>query len=327
MKLVQLVIENFRGAPDGVYSFVDPGTGAPRPLTIITGGPRSGKTALIEAIAAIKECIGAYGAPPEPARLLRRGARSGSIAATWLFSADEMERTRAPEPTWTAEVKLGEGLVLPVFGGGMRTLFAAYSDDPARAKFEYFPSNRRLSFAAAPPLPAASEARLRLGKSPDKYGSVRRALIELAQGEGLRAVELLRARGVLLESDCADALAPYKKSLAGLLPDLRLLGVETRDSGPAVLFERRDGGVLGIEELSESEQQAVLFCVTFVKIGLNHSIVLIDEPELHVHAAERARILAAIAGLGADNQLIVATGADEIVSAAPPQRLIRLGGR
>jgi hypothetical protein len=327
MKLLELAVDNFRGAPNGVYSFADPLTGGPRAVTIVTGPPASGKTALLEAIAALKECVGAYGSPPALETLLHEGAVEGSISARFWLSPDEMQRARAPEPVWSTEVRLGKNEVLPLPPGGIRSLLSRFDPDPARAKVEYFPANRRLSFRANAAADPVLEARLRLAKSPDKYAGVRQALVDVGAGEGLRAVELIRARGVVTWSECPDELAPYRNCVASLAPDLRLRGLETRPGGVAVLFERRDGRVIPIEELSESEQQAVLFAVTFVRIGLANSIVLIDEPELHIHADARAPFLAALSSLGSDNQLIVATGSHEIVAAAAEWQVVRLGAR
>ena len=56
-----------------------------------------------------------------------------------------------------------------------------------------------------------------------------------------------------------------------------------------------------------------------LRIGLAQSIVLFDEPQLHIHVADQAKFLEMLIGLGSDNQWIVASGSSEImVSAAPP---------
>src|SRR3954468_15356408 len=82
MKLTRLVLENFRGAPSGNWSFTGP-DGAPLDTVIVTGPASSGKTAFLEAIAALKESVGAYDMPPATRRLLRRGASAGKVEGTW----------------------------------------------------------------------------------------------------------------------------------------------------------------------------------------------------------------------------------------------------
>jgi hypothetical protein len=71
--------------------------------------------------------------------------------------------------------------------------------------------------------------------------------------------------------------------------------------------------------LPHAEQQAVLVAATFEMLGLDHSIVLVDGPELHQSAAGVAAFARGILDLGADNQVIFATGsanlADELAFA------------
>src|SRR5689334_1977189 len=126
MKLLTLTLENFRGAPDGAYSFTHPSTGKPHDLTLITGAPASGKTSILEAIAAVKELVGGYGPPPDPARLRRSGSARGKIAATWLLTEQEAREAEAKEPTLVTEVSLADGPA-PLFDPGVRSLFAAYA--------------------------------------------------------------------------------------------------------------------------------------------------------------------------------------------------------
>jgi len=82
--------------------------------------------------------------------------------------------------------------------------------------------------------------------------------------------------------------------------------------------------VVALERLSAFEQQGVLFAASFWRTGLEHSVVLVDEPELHVHPREHARFLRAIVGLGTDNQVIVATGSSALLRDASPSQIIDL---
>jgi predicted ATPase len=87
---------------------------------------------------------------------------------------------------------------------------------------------------------------------------------------------------------------------------------------------RRTKEVVGPDDLSEGEAQAVLFALAFRAFGLRGSLVLVDEPELHIHASRRVPFLHGLIGLGPDNQLIVATGAAELLNAADPGQVIDL---
>src|SRR5262245_46556093 len=111
MKLLRLSLDNFRGAPNGEWSFTHPTTGAPLDVIYVTGPAASGKTTFLEAIISLKESVGAYGVPPDPERLLRRGAKSGRIEGTWQLTAEEMARAEVAQTTVSARLDLGEGLV------------------------------------------------------------------------------------------------------------------------------------------------------------------------------------------------------------------------
>lgn len=327
MKLLRLVLDNFRGAPNGAYSFTHPSTGAPVDTVLITGPASSGKTSLLEAIAALKESVGAWGSPPSATRLVRRGAARGAIEGTWLLTASEVERAGAKQATIVTRFELGADATPPDLDIGLRDLFKAYDHDPMHGKFEYFPSNRALAArAGAERRDLAGEAHQRLGSSPTKYASTKRALLDLALRDGVKTLEESASRGLLFRSDQRDSLVQYKRDLAGMLPHLRLLGVEMEGGAPELCFERDDGVRLILDDLSDSEKQAVLFVATFRRIGLSRSIVLVDQPELCLHADAQLGFVRAIEGLGVDNQIFLATGSLEITRTAAAHQLIRLGG-
>jgi hypothetical protein len=327
MKLHELVLQNVRGVPDGRYSFADARTGAPLDVALVTGGPGSGKTSLLEAIAAAKEAVGSYGAPIEPKRILRRGAVRGRVETTWVLSEAEQARTGLGAQH-AVDWELGEEPSRAEADPALRRLFATYSRDPAQGKVEYFPANRTLSEPEHAPLASdASEARLRLGKDPGKYGGLMQRLRALALEDAARVVDAADTRGIVLRKDVPDVLAPYREAISALLPHLRLDRVDLGPGNGAVRFLRRDRLPVELSDLSESERQGVLFALAFQGLGLSRSLVLIDEPELHVHASDRVRFLQALVSLGRDNQLVIATGSAEIAAAAAPGQIIDLSAR
>jgi energy-coupling factor transporter ATP-binding protein EcfA2 len=326
MKLRELTCAGVRGVPDGTYSFADARTGAPLAVVLVTGGPGSGKTTLLEAIAAAKESVGSYGAPPDPTRLLRAGARQARIQATWVLSDAERGGARLDAAVQTATWEIGTGSARAEAAPGLRRLFAEHARTPERGKLEYFPANRSLppgARSAFGPPSAEAETRLRATRAPEKYAGLIEGLRAAALAEAARTADAMRASGLVLRGATPGAVAAFGEALSAMLPDLRLDSVELA-SGGALRFVRRTREVVGLDELSESERQGVLFALAFPHFGLAGSLVLIDEPELHVHAAHRARILHALVGLGRDNQIIAATGAAELVVAASPGQVIDL---
>ena len=327
MKLVRFDVTGARGVADGAYSFADGRTGAPLDVVIVTGAPSSGKTSLLQAIAAAKEATGGYGAPVDGTRLLRRGAARGRVEATWLLSEAERAQAGLAEARHTVAWDLASGTVRADADPRLRRLFAAFSRAPEHGKLEYFPASRRLvarrPLAGSRPSEAA-EARLRATSDPDKYADLIPALGEVAREDAAHLARLVAERGIALRSLAPSSLAPYKTAVATMLPELRLSEVEPGERSPAVRFVGRDRCAVDLTELSASEEQGVLFALAFRHLGLNGSLVLIDEPELHVHAEGRVRFLQAIVALGRDNQIIAATGSAEIVAAATPLQIIDL---
>jgi predicted ATPase len=98
-------------------------------------------------------------------------------------------------------------------------------------------------------------------------------------------------------------------------------------SGPEVRFLRRDGAELELADLSEQEQDAVLFAVMFDLLGLARAIILVDRPELFVAPEDQLRFLCALGSLGEDAQILAATTSEPILAAAEPSAVVRLEGR
>lgn len=326
MKLCSLQIENVRGVPNGTYSFAAQGTQAPLDVVLVTGGPSSGKTSMLEAIAAAKESAGSYGGRAFEKNLLRSGGSNGRIEARWAVSEHERRQANITAAQPISVLRIEERPRFDV-DPGLRRLFSTYTLSSREGKFEYFPDNRRLSTMARPPSSSSSDAsfgRLRLTRDPDKYGWLRGELFALALAGAARLAQTLETQGVALRTDMPDVLAPYRDAIASLLPDLRLASVEPQDKGALVWFSRRGGARVELDDLSASEQQGVLFGSAFVRLGLHRSVLLIDTPELFVHPRRQAAFFAGLTQLGEDNQIIAATSSPELLAAVRPEQVIDL---
>jgi predicted ATP-dependent endonuclease of OLD family len=62
----------------------------------------------------------------------------------------------------------------------------------------------------------------------------------------------------------------------------------------------------------------------FANWGINNSIVLIDELELHLHPPLQQGLLNALRSLGRDNQFIITTHSDAVEAIVPPECIRRL---
>ena len=69
----------------------------------------------------------------------------------------------------------------------------------------------------------------------------------------------------------------------------------------------------------------MLFAATACAIGLDHSVVLVDRPELHLAPGEAAAFVAGLRALGVENQSFLATSSREVAAAAEGAAVIDVG--
>jgi predicted ATPase len=322
MKIQRISTNGFRGLPDRSFELVEGRGGRPFDLVLVTGPAGSGKTSFLDAIIAAKEDVGAYGPRRSAAELVRPGEAGAKVRLSWVLGADERARAGGS----AAEIAT-ESIFSAAFGpspdhdAGLAAVLGEYDRDPAVGKVEYFHASRRMPQAwgaraiAAGAIPSVDRG-LRLSRDDAKFAG----LVELAVQ-------------VLLGLDEADPNARDDRRGAERLSSAfaslcrsgkRLDGVQRAGGAIEPRFVDATGLRSGLAELSDGERQAFLFAATFLRSGINGSLVLIDTPELHLGGPDAAAFLAAVARLGVDNQLVVATASAEIIAAAPPAQVIRL---
>lgn len=322
MKILEIETKNILGIPDGRRRFSES-------VTLVTGGPASGKTSLLRAIVAAKESTGAYGAPPAAAGVLKRGTTEGSLAARWAFSEAEQRVAKiAASPAATLWSITPDGAHVEA-EAAVQFHLARYSNEASTPKMEMVPAPRGLPRGLQAVLPApvsdGTEALRRPSEAPEKYAGILAALHEAALAAASSITRTLDERGVALRAALPDPLDPFKANVAKMCPDLRLVAVEPRaPARPAVWFQTRKGLRVELADLSQGELQGVLFACLFVMAGLHRSIVLLDTPELHIHPEEQARFFHSICELGTDNQIIAATTSPAILASVAAGQIIDL---
>jgi predicted ATPase len=328
VKLLELEVRGFRGAPDGVWSLHDARSGVPHELAVIAGDNGSGKTSLLLAIAFLKEAVGTYGGRVDYEGCVRAGEVEGQVSARWLLDEDERRVAGVTDSVQRTAVGIGRR-ALPPPSDGLRRLFRSYAHGSRLGKLELFAANRSLglhglSRSAAPIRSEAIEGRLRTGRRPDKYFDVPGWVLETASRDALVAAASSAATGMLLAGDTPDSLAGFRRGIGLLAPHLRFDGVEVRNRATSLRFLRSNGRPVLLEDLSDSEHEAVLFSGTFARIGLCRSVVLVDTPERSIATERQGAFVQALASLGKDNQLIVASSSSAVVAAVQPSRVLRL---
>lgn len=321
MKITSITCSGLRGVPDRRFDFTNPATGQPLDAVLITGPMGSGKTRLLEAIMAAKEDVQPYAFRPSASAWLRPGEDVAKITVDWWLTEDERQNTGAAREKITSETILGT----TVFGvlehdPALQMILGQYDQHPSVGKLEYFHARRHLppsSAALGRPRDVDAERRVRLDKRDDKYMGLRQFLVELCVGLHETADEP--------DADQAGA-ARFTKAFSELCKGKVFEGISmARDGRIRVRFRGAGGEEFDLDELSDGEKQAAIFAGTFLHLGLNHSVVFIDRPELHVSEGDAPAFFSAIGRLGHDNQVFAATGSPGVLAAAAPYQVIRLG--
>jgi ABC-type arginine transport system ATPase subunit len=307
LKLRRVTTDGVRGLADRLYDFTHRRSAAAAAIVVLTGPSGSGKTSLLDAIAAAKEDIAPWGARHSWSRVVRAGASAAKIRVEWELDDDERRRLGFDEGVVTSE-----SIFSPTTPPGqghdprLQTLLERYDHDPAHGKMEYFFAERTLATEAIglSILDPSIQKRVRLDRDIRKYGALHKYLLELHLGLHERSGE-------------PPGRDRFAATFAKLCPSRRVLGLHRIADRMELVFDGGADGTVPIARLSHAEQQAVLFAGTFELLGLNHSIILVDGPELQQTAATTAAFAHAVAGLGVDNQLVFATGSPALAEAFP----------
>lgn len=143
-----------------------------------------------------------------------------------------------------------------------------------------------------------------------------------SMARGDQRYELLAAR-LLIALLAPDArLQRLMKVLAKYFPELPRLVVGRRDD---LWFETRAGLPLRLTDLSDGERALLLLFSELYFRDVGDGVVLIDEPEQHLHPAWLIALLDGLAALCPEAQFIVATQADYLATSNLDD-LTRVGG-
>lgn len=292
MKIQRATFIGVLGVPDLTVDVSDGRSGAPHGIVVVSGPAGSGKTRLIEALMAAKEAIRPYGPMATGAAWIRANA-AAKILVTWHLDEAEKDFAGTSSQTAESEVIFYPDRVTGESDEGLKAVLGRYSHNAAYGKVDYFPAERRIpTFPPFTGLGAGEQRIARLVKDQRKYGFV---------------LPFLRT----LDHDVARR-DRFAATLAALSPTCRYTA-DTSGDAIARCFSSRGGDPVPVGQLSSTESDAVLFAATSAAIGLDHSLVFADRPDLHREELEG--FVDALASIGQDNQLWI-TGGARLASAA-----------
>jgi predicted ATP-dependent endonuclease of OLD family len=151
----------------------------------------------------------------------------------------------------------------------------------------------------------------------NSYHSVKQYLVNLITDKKLET----------LTSENIEILEKIKQSFKIFFPQKEFLEKLSRTSDTQdyrLMIKNEDGSIVDLDQLSSGEREVISFFTYLCTKATNNSILIIDEPELHLHAKWQSIILYAIHNIFPNSQLFLATHSKEIHQSASESELFEL---
>ncbi len=360
MKIAKMVIENFRHIERLELDFTD-SLGRVRDVSVIVGPNTSGKTTILDAIAA---GVGlATELRPVPLRsgfvlgsraLVRRGAVRARVTSTIHFSQDEIDAVRrlfslAEEP----EGQVQDDRVVQVTWDFPSSQYKGsrfhIQCDPShgcnllkgRATAARLLSTERVGlewFSRVGGVFVFDQQRTGMGKviQRDIWKIIQYSIPEESIQDWPDRRYTTDPRTILLalavksafpsaQDTRSDQFSLIKSRYDQVCKPHQLVGAVRNAQDELDLCFRQGEYEYKYDGLSSGEQMMLLFLIKMVTEHINRSIVLIDEIELHQHPLWQRKLLNLLPKMGIDNQFIVTTHSAYLRDNVPGDAIIDLG--
>lgn len=130
-------------------------------------------------------------------------------------------------------------------------------------------------------------------------------------------------KGAAVNQKPEDPLVPYEKLLSRLFPEYKFSNPD--EPVPSNLFiQIPSGEVITFNDLSSGEKEVFFILSFFIRHNVENAIIVIDEPELHLHPELSRLLIQNIKAIKAGNQIWVATHNAEIIDEAGRDKVLYL---
>lgn len=353
MKIAKAVIENFRHIERLELDFTD-SLGRVRDVSVIVGPNTSGKTTVLDALAAGLGYVTEFyfirpGFILSPREIVHRGQLQAKVTYEIHFTQEEIEATQSllklsddknlvsTETNVELSWEYPDLINRPFYGVIQSIPIDSWHLFKGRNKVARLLSTGRVDvswFERVGGVFTFDQQRTGIGKT------IRREIWELMRGNGIEGEDEERyttdPKQILL-SLAIDSLIPsvnqqqpdqfkrVQENYAKICAPHEIKGAIRDEIGEYDLiftngtYEYRYGG------LSSGEQMLLLFLIRMVTEYINQSIVLIDEIELHQHPLWQRKLLYLLPKIGLNNQIIATTHSPHLRDVIPREAIIDLG--
>lgn len=343
MRIQSLSLHNVRGLPSIELDFRDTVTGQPRLRTVIAGSNGSGKTTILEAICELlallkQQRLGWLSLDHAQAELqiwalphISDGLAIELMPDSELASVAKVRPINSvlQNPTLTS----APGLSLYMFGETIQIAQQIRNTERHLGNYPnciYFPSEtRRLHPKHGGQVnaePATYEWVYRFSDTDRWQGSLESFLVAMYFRDLITLYEDTQ-HGNEKSVDAAHSANEFQrfvKLINGFLMHKQITGVDRQSF--RVQIERDDGQAINIDHLSSGEKQIILLLGEIQRRITQGSVLLIDEPEIHMHPRWQRLLVRVLTDLCMeyDAQLIITTQSQEIADAFYEHELILL---
>jgi predicted ATPase len=336
MRVKSIYLENVRGLPPISLDFFDPVTGQIRPRTVIAGSNGTGKTTVLDTIYTLMDLNLTVAKPRKPLEtwLIPNQVRvklelcdlpAWDQPAGWVLVI-----ALGPEP-WLSQIDAPQRI--SITGDASGNWRHVHRDQPGAGTFTalswpikrrggatlYFPSEQRELVVKEKGQIVAEDGEhewvWRFSDTEKWDGSLESFLVAM----DYRDLMAQRAG----QTDAGE-FQSFLKVINRFLQGKQIVGVDQQSFRVQVRAD--DGQEFGVDQLSSGEKQILLMLGEIQRHISKGSIVLIDEPEIHLHPRWQRLLVRTLTDLCElhDAQLIITTHSGEIANAVYEHELILL---
>ncbi len=329
MRIIYLKLTNFKGLKNIEFSNI--------PNIVILAGPNGiGKSSILEAILFLKEFIAPYPpytnnispfVSPRLNKIISSGEEYAEIQIKFQLESSEIRYLKNLfGPNRHHEILTEYDITCRVSKGGgsshncpevLKSLFQIPNrqDVPDIGLIDLVDAHRTFSNIELTGINIDSntlnDIARRIMPGGQKFNNFKQLIIKL------RIQELIdndnRKNDADSQFERKVSKLDYIRKLFDLIPPKELLDIEL-DNSPIKIMIKTPLGNIDIDELSSGEKEILFVFSDLFSIQPNNSILLLDEPDLHLNEKIQHKIIDLLKQLGSNNQIWISTHSTAIIN-------------